>query len=81
MEPTASQSKPAYVPACLCRHTLNNHYCFPGQVSRLHYTFTCPAGDTGDAPINEKKGLLDLQRIYVAVSLSAQEILRAVPHS
>lgn len=67
MEPAASQSQPTYFPACLCRHTLNNHYCFPEQVSRLHYIFTYLARDTAGALIDEKKGLLYLQRIYVAV--------------
>jgi len=58
------------VHACLCRHTLNNHYCFPEQVSRLLYSFTCLTGDTAGTLINEEKGLLDFQQIYVAVSQS-----------
>lgn len=58
------------VPACLCRHTLNNRGCFPEQVSRLHYIITCLARDRASALINEEKGLLALQEIYVTVSLS-----------
>lgn len=71
------------VPACLCRHTLNNRGCFPEQVSRLHYIFTCLARDRARALINEEKGRLALPEIYVTVSLSlsAREILCAVPHS
>lgn len=66
----ARQSKPHLVPACLCTHTLNNCGCFPEQVSRLHYIFTCLARDRTSALINEEKGLLALQEIYVTVSLS-----------
>lgn len=62
------QSKPTSVHACLCRCALNNHYCFPEQVSRLHYIFTCLTEDTVGILINEEKGLLDFQGIYVAVS-------------
>lgn len=62
------QSKPTSVRTCLCRCALNNHYCFPEQVSRLHYIFTCLAEDTAGILINEEKGLLDFQGIYVAVS-------------
>lgn len=66
----ARQSKSHLVPACLCTHTLNNPGCFPEQVSRLHYIFTCLARDRASALINEEKGLLALQEIYVTVSLS-----------
>lgn len=61
------------VPAFLCRHTLNNCGCFPEQVSRLHYIFTCLARDRARALINEEKGRLALQEIYVSLSLSQPE--------
>ena len=79
LELAASQRKPASIPACLCRRTLNNCYCFPEQVSGLCCIFTCLAGGTAGALIDEEKGLLALQGIYVTVPLSAQEILHAVP--
>lgn len=79
-ESAARQSKP-HLSLLVCVDTLNNCSCFPEQVSRLHYIFTCLARDRASTLINEEKGLLALQEIYVTVSLSAQEILCAVPHS
>ncbi|KAM9653278.1 protein lin-52 homolog isoform X3 [Harpia harpyja] len=49
-------------------------------LQNLAYQLGLDEWDTAGALINEEKGLLALQGIYVTVSLSAQEILRAVPH-
>lgn len=59
------------IPACLCRHTLNNCGCFPEQISKLHYIFTCLARDRTSALINEEKGCLLCRRfMWQSLSLS-----------
>ncbi|XP_032864535.1 protein lin-52 homolog isoform X1 [Tyto alba] len=49
-------------------------------LQNLAYQLGLDEWDPAGTLINEEKGLLALQGIYVTVSLSAQEILRAVPH-
>ncbi|XP_074959577.1 protein lin-52 homolog isoform X1 [Phalacrocorax aristotelis] len=50
-------------------------------LQNLAYQLGLDEWDTASALINGEKMLLALQGIYVTLSLSAQEILRAIPHS